>query len=64
MKNLRVGGSGKYAHYVLPALKAHGGVMRALVTREDKREEALTHGADEVAVGDLRDEESLTIANG
>lgn len=59
MKILMVGASGKYAHYVLPALKAHGAVVRALVTSEDKREEAMTQGADEVAVGNLEDEQSL-----
>ena len=59
MKILMVGASGKYAHYVLPALKAHGAVVRALVTHEGKRVEALTQGADEVVIGDLGDEQSL-----
>lgn len=59
MKVLMVGASGKYAHYVLPALKAHGAVVRALVTREEKRDEAMAEGADEVVVGDLEDDESL-----
>ena len=62
MKILMVGASGKYAHYVLPALKAHRATVRALVTSEDKRAEALAQGADEVAVGDLEDEQSLRVA--
>ncbi len=59
MKILMVGASGKYAHYVVPALKARGATVRALVTSEDKREDAITQGADETAVGDLEDEQSL-----
>lgn len=59
MKVLMVGASGKYAHYVVPALQARGAVVRALVTNEDKRGEALAQGADEVAIGDLEDEQSL-----
>ena len=62
MKVLMVGATGRYAHYVLPALKAHGAVVRALITSEDKRKEAIEQGADEVAVGDLQDEQSLTAA--
>ena len=50
MKILMVGASGKYAHYVLPALKARGATVRALITSEDKRAEAIAQGADEVAV--------------
>ncbi len=62
MKVLMVGASGEYAHYVLPALKARGAQVRALVTSEDKRGEALAHGADEAAVGNLEDEQSLRSA--
>ena len=62
MKVLMVGATGKYAHYVLPALKARGAVVRALITSEDKRNETMAQGADEVAVGDLRDEQSLRVA--
>lgn len=59
MKILMVGASGKYAHYVLPALKAHGATVKALIRGEDKRAEAVAQGADETAVGDLNDEQSL-----
>ena len=59
MKVLMVGAGGKYARYVLPALKSHGASVRALVRREDKRGEAIEQGADETAVGDLNDERSL-----
>ena len=59
MKILMVGAGGKYAHLVVPALKAHGATVKGLVTSEDKRAQALTNGADETAVGDLTDEQSL-----
>ncbi len=59
MKVLMVGASGKYAHFVVPALKAHGATVKALVTSEDKRTDALDKVADETAVGDLTDEQSL-----
>ena len=62
MKILMVGASGKYAHDVLPALKAHGAMVKALVTSEDKRADAIAQGADETAVGDLNDEQSLRTA--
>ena len=59
MKILMVGASGKYARHVLPALKARGATVKALVTSEDKRTEAITQGADETVVADLNDEQSL-----
>ena len=59
MKILMVGASGTYAHYVVPALKAKGATVKALVTSEDKQAAALTQGADETVVGDLKDEQSL-----
>ena len=62
MKILMVGASGKYAHHVLPALKARGAKVKALIAGENKREEAMAKGADETAVGDLNDEQSLRTA--
>ena len=62
MKILMVGASGKYAGYVLPALKERGATVRALVTSSEKRAGAITQGADEAVVGDLNDEQSLEIA--
>ncbi len=59
MKVLMVGASGKYAKYVLPALKTRGAKVRALVRSADKQAHALAQGADEVVVGDLQDEQSL-----
>ena len=59
MKILMVGASGKYAHYVLPELKARGAKVKALVTSEDKRAEAIAQGADDTEVGNLNDEQSL-----
>ena len=62
MKVLMVGASGKYARYVLPALKEHGAIVKALVTSSDKRAEAFAQGADEAVVGNLKDEGSLRSA--
>jgi uncharacterized protein YbjT (DUF2867 family) len=59
MKVLMVGATGDYAHFVLPALKSRGATVRALVTTEDKRAEASAQGADEIAIGNLNDEQSL-----
>ncbi len=59
MKVLMVGASGKYAGYVLPALKARGATVRALVRSADKQADVLAQGADEVVIGDLQDEQSL-----
>ena len=59
MKVLMIGASGRYARYVLPALKAQGATVKALVTREEQREEASAKGADETVVADLNDEKSL-----
>ncbi len=59
MKVLMVGASGVYAHHVLPALKSRGVSVRALITSEDKKAEVLADGADETAVGNLDDDQSL-----
>jgi uncharacterized protein YbjT (DUF2867 family) len=59
MKILMVGASGKYAGYVLPALKQRGATVRALVTSAEKCSEATKLGADEAVVGDLNDDQSL-----
>ena len=62
MKVLMVGATGTFAHLVLPALKARGATVRALVRDDDKASEAKGRGADETAVGDLRDAASLRAA--
>jgi len=59
MKVLMIGASGKYARYVVPALKGRGATVRALVTGADKRAEAIAQGADEAIVGNLEDDQSL-----
>jgi uncharacterized protein YbjT (DUF2867 family) len=51
--------SGKYAHHVVPVLKALGAKVKALVTNQDKQQEAIAQGADETAIGNLQDEQSL-----
>ncbi len=59
MKVLMVGATGVYAHFLVPELKKRGAAVRALVRSADKAEAARAQGADEIAVGDLNDEQSL-----
>jgi uncharacterized protein YbjT (DUF2867 family) len=59
MKVLMVGASGRYAGLVVPELKKRGVTIRALVRSEEKASAALKQGADETALGDLNDGESL-----
>ena len=56
---LVVGATGKFAHLVVPALRSRGAVVRALVRDERKAQIARAAGAEEVAIGDLRDTASL-----
>ena len=59
MKILMVGASGRYAGLVVPELKKRGVTIRALIRSEDKAFATLKQGADETALGDLNDGESL-----
>ncbi|MBD6620822.1 NAD-dependent epimerase/dehydratase family protein [Komarekiella sp. 'clone 1'] len=62
MKVLMVGATGKYASLVLPELKQRGATVRALVRNESKIAAAHQQGADETAIGDLGNLESLRTA--
>lgn len=62
MKVLMVGATGKYANLVVPELKQRGVMVRALVRNESKSGEARQQGADETAIGDLNDPDSLRTA--
>ncbi|MBC6434781.1 NAD-dependent epimerase/dehydratase family protein, partial [Nostoc sp. HG1] len=62
MKALVVGATGKYASLVVPELKQRGATVRALVRDESKIEAARQQGADETAIGDLGDPNSLRAA--
>ncbi len=62
MKVLVVGATGKYASLVVPELKQRGATVRALVRDETKADAARQQGADEVAIGDLGDPDSLRTA--
>jgi uncharacterized protein YbjT (DUF2867 family) len=62
MKALVVGATGKYASLVVPELKQRGATVRALVRDESKIEAARQQGADETAIGDLGDLDSLRAA--
>ncbi len=59
MTVLAVGATGHFAHLVVPALKARGLRVRALVRDPGKADEARANGADEVVVADLDDRASL-----
>jgi uncharacterized protein YbjT (DUF2867 family) len=52
---LVVGATGKFAHLVVPALRRRGAVVRALVRDERKAQTARATGAEQVAMGDLRE---------
>lgn len=62
MKVLVMGATGKYASLVVPELKQRGATVRALVRDEAKSDAARQQGADEVAIGDLSDPDSLRAA--
>ena len=62
MKVLMVGATGKYASLVVPELKQRGVTVRALVRNKDKIDAARQQGADETAIGDLSNMESLRAA--
>ena len=62
MKVLMVGATGKYAGLVVPELTKRGVTVRALVREDSKVAEAQQQGAEETAIGDLRNPESLYAA--
>lgn len=62
MKVLMVGATGKYANLVLPELKQRGVTVRALVRDERKLAAARQQGAEEIAIADLNDPDSLRAA--
>jgi uncharacterized protein YbjT (DUF2867 family) len=62
MRVLMVGATGRFASLVVPELKKRGAAVRALVRDKNKESAAHGHGADEIAVGDLRDPKSLRSA--
>lgn len=57
-----VGATGKFAGYVLPELKKRGVKVRALVRDRNSEKVARDRGADETAIGDLRDARGLISA--
>ena len=59
MTVLMVGATGEFAGLVLPELKKHGVTVRALVQNEAGKSKARERGADEAAIGNLDDEQSL-----
>lgn len=62
MKVLMVGATGQYASPVLPELKQRGVIVRALVRDERKSDAARQQGAEETAIADLNDSDSLRAA--
>ncbi|KAM3095857.1 SDR family oxidoreductase [Phormidesmis sp. 146-12] len=62
MKVLMVGATGKYANHVVPELKQRGVVIRAMVRHQEKVDAARQQGADEIAIADLNDSDSLRAA--
>lgn len=62
MRVLAVGATGRYAGLVVPELKKRGILVRALLPDPRRSGAARNRGADEIAVGDLRDPASLRAA--
>ena len=62
MKVLMIGATGKYASLVLPELRQRGVTVRALVRDESKADAARQQGAEEIAIANLNDSESLRAA--
>jgi uncharacterized protein YbjT (DUF2867 family) len=62
MKVLMVGATGKYASLVVPELKQRGVTVRALVRNESRAEAARQQGAEEIAIADLHEPDSLRAA--
>ncbi len=59
MKILMTGATGEFAGMILPELLSRGITIRALVRDEQKASVARERGAQEIAIGDLDDAESL-----
>jgi uncharacterized protein YbjT (DUF2867 family) len=57
-----VGATGKYAGLVVPALEHRGVTVRALVRHGSKSDAARRQGAQEIAIGDLHNPNSLRAA--
>ncbi len=62
MKVLVVGATGRFAGLVVPELKRRGATVRALLRSERQAEQAMEQGADETAIGNLENAESLRAA--
>lgn len=62
MKVLMVGATGENASLVVPELKQRGVTVRALVRNASKSDAARQQGADEIAIGDLQNRDSLRAA--
>ncbi len=62
MKVLMVGATGQFASLVMPELIQRGVTVRALVRDENKSDVARQQGAEEIAIADLRDLDSLRAA--
>jgi uncharacterized protein YbjT (DUF2867 family) len=59
---LSIGADGKFAGLVVRALASRGARVRGFVRRPENADKAKANGAAEVAVGDLRDIDSLASA--
>ncbi|MBW4617546.1 MAG: NmrA family NAD(P)-binding protein [Desmonostoc vinosum HA7617-LM4] len=62
MKVLMVGATGKYASLVVPELRQRRVTVRALVRDQSKSDAARQQGAEEIAIADLQDPDSLHAA--
>src|SRR3982751_4329413 len=62
MMILAIGAAGRFGGYVVPALAKRGARIRGFVHKSEDADRARSHGAAEVAIGDLHDQEKLDAA--
>lgn len=62
MTVLAIGAAGRFGGYVIPALAKRGARIRGFVHKPGDADRARSHGAAEVAIGDLHDQEKLDAA--
>ena len=62
MRILMIGATGKFAKYVIPALKKEQIEIKALVKNDNRADIAIANGVDETVNGDLNDLNSLRYA--
>jgi uncharacterized protein YbjT (DUF2867 family) len=61
-KALAIGAAGPFAGLIIPELAKRGAEIRGFIRKEDERARVLANGANETAIGDLRERASVEAA--